>query len=179
MGLRSPIESLSHAVKILGRRQLQRWLQVLLFANQTATDFPSPLLQMAAARGKLLELLAEKSARDKHLHDRAFMTGILSLLDTLLEMPMSEVIGQIHLPDDVRAALLNRNGRLGRLLLIIEALERTDDAEVASLLADGDPCTTAELPLLQIAALSWSNRLGQTSERDEGRSARSSSRASR
>jgi EAL and modified HD-GYP domain-containing signal transduction protein len=178
MGLRSPIESLSHAVKILGRRQLQRWLQVLLFANQTATDFPSPLLQMAASRGRLLELLADKSVRDKHLHDRAFMTGILSLLDTLLEMPMSEVIGQIHLPDDVRAALLNRNGRLGRLLLIVEALERTDDAEVASLLADGDPCTTAELPLLQIAALSWSNRLGQTSERAQDRSARSSSRAS-
>ena len=73
---------------------------MLLFANQTATDFPSPLLQMAAARGRLLELLAENSARDKHLHDRAFMTGILSLLDTLLEMPMSEVIGQIHLPDE-------------------------------------------------------------------------------
>jgi c-di-GMP-related signal transduction protein len=179
MGLRSPIESLSHAVKILGRRQLQRWLQVLLFANQTAVDFPSPLLQMAAARGRLMELLADKSTRDNHLHDRAFMTGILSLLDTLLEMPMSEVIDQIHLPDDVRSALLQRNGRLGRLLLIVEALERTDDAEVASLLADGDPCTTDELPLLQIAALSWSNRLGQTSERDERRASRSSSRASR
>ncbi|HUO68204.1 MAG TPA: HDOD domain-containing protein [Gammaproteobacteria bacterium] len=179
MGLRSPIESLSHAVKILGRRQLQRWLQVLLFANQTATDFPSPLLQMAAARGKLLELLAERSSRDAHLHDRAFMTGILSLLDTLLEMPMSEVIGQIHLPDDVRAALLQRNGRLGRLLLIVEALERTDDAEVAALLAEGDPCTTDELPMLQIAALSWSNRLGQTGEGKEQRSTQSPSRAAR
>jgi c-di-GMP-related signal transduction protein len=179
MGLRSPIESLSHAVKILGRRQLQRWLQVLLFANQTATDFPSPLLQMAAARGKLLELLAERSSRDAHLHDRAFMTGILSLLDTLLEMPMSEVIGQIHLPDDVRAALLQRNGRLGRLLLIVEALERTDDVEVAALLAEGDPCTTDELPMLQIAALSWSNRLGQTPEKTEQKATRSPSRAAR
>ena len=100
------------------------------------------------------------------------MTGILSLLDTLLEMPMSDVIGQIHLPDDVRGALLQRNGRLGRLLLIVEALERNDDAEVASLLADGDPCTTDDLPLLQIAALSWSNRLGQTAERSEQRSAK-------
>jgi EAL and modified HD-GYP domain-containing signal transduction protein len=119
---------------------------------------------MAAGRGKLMELLAEKSSRDNHLHDRAFMTGILSLLDTLLEMPMTEVIGQLRLPDDVRSALVQRNGPLGRLLLIVEALERTDDAEVAALLADGDPCTTAELPALQIAALSWSNRLGQTSE---------------
>jgi EAL and modified HD-GYP domain-containing signal transduction protein len=179
MGLRAPIESLSHAVQILGRRQLQRWLQVLLFANQTATDFPSPLLQMAAARGKLMELLAEQRSRDIHLHDRAFMTGILSLLDTLLEMPMTEVIGQLHLPDDVRAALVQRNGRLGRLLLIVEALERTDDAEVAALLADGDPCSTRDLPKLQIAALGWSNRLGQPNEQDEPRAKKSSSRASR
>ena len=179
MGLRSPIESLSHAVQILGRRQLQRWLQVLLFANQTATDFPSPLLQMAAGRGKLLELLAEKSSRDGHLHDRAFMTGILSLLDTLLEMPMTEVIGQLRLPEDVRDALVQRNGRLGRLLLLVEALERADDAEVASLLADGDPCTPAELPQLQIAALSWSNRLGQTAEAGGEKKSRSQSRAAR
>jgi EAL and modified HD-GYP domain-containing signal transduction protein len=162
MGLRSPIQSLSHAVQILGRRQLQRWLQVLLFANQTATDFPSPLLQLAAGRGKLMELMTEKSSRDAHYQDQAFMTGILSLLDTLLEMPMTEVIGQLHLPDEVRAALVQRNGRLGRLLLIVEALERTDDAEVATLLADGDPCTTVDLPKLQIEALSWSNRLGQS-----------------
>ncbi|HUL82882.1 MAG TPA: EAL domain-containing protein [Gammaproteobacteria bacterium] len=166
MGLRSPIQSLSHAVQILGRRQLQRWLQVLLFANQTATDFPSPLLQLAAGRGKLMELMTEKSSRDAHYHDQAFMTGILSLLDTLLEMPMTEVIGQLHLPDEVRAALVQRNGRLGRLLLIVEALERTDDAEVATLLADGDPCTTVDLPKLQIEALSWSNRLGQSGESD-------------
>ena len=45
------------------------------------------------------------------------------------------------------------------------------------LLADGDPGMTDELPLLQIAALSWSNRLGQTSERDEHRSKKSASHA--
>jgi hypothetical protein len=47
------------------------------------------------------------------------------------------------------------------------------------LLADGDPGMTDELPLLQIAALSWSNRLGQPAEPDQDRSKRSASRASR
>jgi len=166
MGMRSPIQSLAHALVILGRRQLQRWLQVLLFAGQTTADFPSPLLQMAAARGKLMELLTEKRSRGNSLEDRAFMTGILSLLDTLLEMPMTEAIEQLSLPDDVRSALLQRNGPLGRLLLVIEALERTDDTEVAALLVDGDPCTTAELAQLQITALSWSNRLGQATQEE-------------
>ncbi len=66
-----------------------------------------------------------------------------------------------RLPDDVRAALLTRDGKLGHLLRVVEALERTDDAGVANLLAQGDPCPTSELPTLQIEALSWSNALGQ------------------
>lgn len=166
IGLRSPLQSLSHALVILGRRQLQRWLQVLLFAHQSAGDFPSPLLQMAAARGKLMELLAENGSSDQRWHDRAFMTGILSLLDALLEMPMADVIEQLRLPSDVRAALLDRTGALGHSLKLVEALERTDDAAVANLLAGGDPCSTAELPQLQIAALSWSNALGQRDRED-------------
>lgn len=159
-GVRTPLQSLSHALVVLGRRQLQRWLQVLLFAHQGTGDFPSPLLQMAAARGKLLELLAEQSSRDRGWQDRAFMTGILSLLDALFEMPMNDILEQISLPDDVRAALLSRSGKLGHLLRVVEALEQTDDTRVSELLATGDPCETSELPALQIAALSWSNALG-------------------
>jgi c-di-GMP-related signal transduction protein len=160
-GARGPIQSLSHALVILGRRQLQRWLQVLLFAHQSTGHFPSPLLQMAAARGKLMELLAERGSKDARWHDRAFMTGILSLLDALLETPMTEVIEQLRLPDDVRAALLERTGKLGHLLRVVESLERTDDSGVSALLAQGAPCTTGELPALQIEALSWSNALGK------------------
>jgi EAL and modified HD-GYP domain-containing signal transduction protein len=164
MGLKTSLRSLSHALTILGRRQLQRWLQMLLYAHQSTGDFPSPLLQLAAGRGKLMELLAQQQPSDQAYCDRAFMTGILSLLDTLLEMPMAEIVAALNLHDDVRRALLERGGELGHLLEIVEALERADDRNVATLLSDGDPCSTAELPALQIAALAWSNSIGQPSE---------------
>ena len=161
MGLKSKIQSLSHALVVLGTRQLQRWLQVLLFAHHSTGDFPSPLLTMAATRGKLLELLAEKESRDPGYRDRAFMTGILSLMDALLGTPMSEVVGQISLSDDVRDALLTRSGQLGELLAIVEALERNDHEAVAGLLGGGKPCTLAELPALQVAAMTWGNGIAQ------------------
>jgi EAL and modified HD-GYP domain-containing signal transduction protein len=160
IGARSPIQSLPHAIKILGRAQLQRWVQVLLFTSQGAANFQSPLLNLAAARGKFMELLAIRMD-DQRWADRAFMTGILSLLDTLLETSMGDVLAQLSLPDDVRAALLQRRGPLGQYLLVIEALERADGAEVARMLASGKPCTTAELAQLQITSLCWANRLGQ------------------
>jgi c-di-GMP-related signal transduction protein len=166
-GLRSPIQSLAHALKILGRRQLQRWLQLLLFAHDSSDRFPTPLLQLAAARGKLMELLAGRHSGDRRLQDRAFMTGILSLLDALLETPMSELIEHLQFPDDVREALLGRSGPLGHLLQVVEALERTDDAAVSALLAKGDPCEAGELPQLQIAALAWSTALGREREQED------------
>ncbi|MDH4166709.1 MAG: EAL domain-containing protein [Gammaproteobacteria bacterium] len=167
IGGRHEIRSLAHALVILGRRQLQRWLQVLLFAHGSAGDFPSPLLQMAAARGKFLELLSDHDRRPQDACDLAFMTGILSLLDTLLKMPMAEALGGISLPQDARDALLERKGRLGKMLLLAEALERSEDAQVSSLLDTHDLCSTAILPRLQIAALSWSAGLGTFAERSE------------
>jgi EAL and modified HD-GYP domain-containing signal transduction protein len=165
IGCHYEIRSLSHALVILGRRQLQRWLQVLLFAHHSTGDFPSPLLQMAAARGRLMELLSEQARKPQDACDLAFMTGILSLLDALLKMPMAEALGDISLPQVARDALLERKGPLGNMLLLAEALERSDDAQVSRLLDEHDLCTTAILPKLQIAALSWATGLGMSGQR--------------
>jgi len=59
-GLSTKITSLRHAITILGRRQLQRWLQLLVYTNpKGAGQGVNPLLQLAATRGRLMELLAE------------------------------------------------------------------------------------------------------------------------
>jgi c-di-GMP-related signal transduction protein len=155
MGLKRKIQSLSHALVVLGVRQLQRWLQVLLFAHHSTGEFPSPLLTMAATRGKLMELLSERESVDPGYRDRAFMTGILSLMDTLLGTPIGEVVVQLNLADDVRDALLSRTGRLGGLLKLVEAIERNEHDAVASCLAEGRPCSLAELPAIQVAAMTW------------------------
>jgi EAL and modified HD-GYP domain-containing signal transduction protein len=159
MGVGRRIGSLSHALVVVGRRQLRRWLQVLMFACDDQTRFAGPLLQMATARGKLLELLAQRQSADAAFADRAFMTGILSLLDALLEVPMDEVIAQMTLADDVALALVERSGRLGRLLQVAEALERSDLSNIAPLVDSEIGCSMGELLEQQIAALTWSNAI--------------------
>lgn len=161
MGLRSPVQSLAHALVVLGRRQLQRWVQVLLFAHHGAGDFPSPLLTMAATRGRLMELLSEQAGFDGVGRDRAFMTGLLSLLDTLLGEVLADVIAPLGLPDEVVSALLHRQGRLGDLLRLVEALEAGDDGEATALLAANRTCAVAELPALQVAAMAWANDIAR------------------
>ena len=98
MGLSTTVNSIKRAIMILGRKQLQRWVQILLYAAKKNSDSGSDaLMQTATVRGKLLELIAARDRpHDKNHQDRAFMVGILSLLDSLLGMKMEDQIGRAH-----------------------------------------------------------------------------------
>lgn len=129
------ITSLRHAITVLGRRQLQRWLQLLLFASNSAHGTASPLLQLAATRGRLMESLAEVlEAGNPALSDRAFMVGIMSLMPALVGQAMADIVRPLGLLPEVQAALCEGNGRLGHMLKLTEASEQGDPAELGSAL---------------------------------------------
>ena len=121
-GVRQKITSVRHAITVLGRRQLQRWLQLLVYADASPNGpLASPLMQLAATRGRFLELLAgDLMGSDRNLVDRAFMTGIMSLMPALLHVPIGEVMKGLNVANDVREALETRRGVLGRMLQLAE-----------------------------------------------------------
>ena len=118
--LSTQITSFHQAINLLGRRQLQRWLQLLLYARQQADGLPNLLLPLAARRGAQLEALCKESGGERDACDLAFMTGVFSLLDRLLQMPMEEIVADLHLPQHVSDALLARSGQFGQWLRLTE-----------------------------------------------------------
>jgi EAL and modified HD-GYP domain-containing signal transduction protein len=92
------ITSFGQAISRLGRRQLQRWLQLLLYARQHPDSPPNLMLPVAALRGAALEALCKRDGGDRDEQDLAFMAGVFSLLD-----------------------LLRREGQLGQRLRLAEA----------------------------------------------------------
>lgn len=119
--LSTPITSFGQAINLLGRRQLQRWLQLLLYARQEADGMANPLLPLAALRAAQLEMLAKQQGGERDDQDLAFMTGVFSLLDVLFDMPMSDIVGALKLDPAAADALLARGGRLGHQLRLIES----------------------------------------------------------
>jgi EAL and modified HD-GYP domain-containing signal transduction protein len=129
-GLQQPISSLAHAITVLGRRQLKRWLQLLLYANlDDRRGAANPLLQLAAYRGDLLECLLPAS------DDTPYMVGIFSLLDRLLPMSMADIVNHLPLGQPARAALAARSGALGQLLSALDAADTGQIGDAASRLA--------------------------------------------
>jgi EAL and modified HD-GYP domain-containing signal transduction protein len=158
---RQCVTSLRHALILLGRRQLKVWLQLLLYtADRGNRSLSSPLLQLAAVRGKLMELIAARqSGPQGAFQDLAFMTGILSLMDVVFEMPQDEIVRELNLPAPVKDALLGRNGDLGQLLTLTEQLEQDDGDAVASSLHRIDGVDADDLVELQCGAFEWANQL--------------------
>jgi EAL and modified HD-GYP domain-containing signal transduction protein len=162
MGITKSIHSLSEALVVLGRRQLQRWLHIQLYiGSHSSPHFVSPLLSLASTRGKLLELVAAKlEPVNKNIADTAFTVGVLSLLDALFGQPMKKILDQIVLGEDVSNALLYRSGFYGDLLKLSEYIEKPSEASQLLeplLLKLGLP--VEELYPLQLEAFEWSNSL--------------------
>lgn len=161
MGLRSPVSSLRQALVVLGRSQLQRWIQLLIYTVNDSSNPSSPLLQLAANRGRLIELLARtQRPGNSDYHDRAFMVGLLSLLDILLGMPMPEILDQISINAEVKVALLGNGGSLGQLLTLAERIERGNFDAAESIMAEAD-ISLAVLTVAQLDAFHWVDSLSQ------------------
>jgi len=162
-GVPQKINSIKHAIMILGRKQLQRWIQLLLYtANQSDDSMSNALMQTAAARGKLMELVATaERPHDKNHQERAFMVGILSLLDVLLGIEMQQIVDKLGIPDDMSQALLARDGRLGQELKLIEANEKGEVVAIQSILTELGFLSLNELADIEIQAIGWANRIGE------------------
>lgn len=160
-GLTQKVGSIRQAVMVLGYQQLQRWLQLLMYAaNSKGEGTANALLQTAAIRGRLMELIATMDRpHDKSYQDRAFMTGIMSLLDVLLGMDIREVIDKLEMPEEMTRALLKREGRLGQQLLLVEAGEKNDRAEADKVIADLGFMDAIALAQAELAALEWAGQI--------------------
>lgn len=161
-GLTTKITSLKHGLTVVGRRPLVRWVQLLLYASTKGDDMVSPLMQLAATRGRFMELVAQQERpSDVDYADRAFLVGMMSLLDTLLGEPLGEILQRISLHEEVEGALLERNGDLGALLSLCESIE-TDNTEQLQRTLNAHPgVSMQELGKAQLKALGWANEISR------------------
>ncbi|MFZ6861266.1 EAL and HDOD domain-containing protein [Undibacterium sp. Ji67W] len=154
-GLRTEIQSLKHAVQMLGYSPLYRWLTVLL-ATASTSGYSPVLLETAIVRGRFAEVLGQMKM-SKAEAENLFVAGMFSLLDRLLGLPMQEVLSTIQLPDVVTEALISRGGIYGPYLALAEACEL--NSMLVGSLAESVKISAEDVNAAHLASLVWAKNV--------------------
>ena len=154
-GLRTEVQSLKHAVQMLGYSPLYRWLTVLL-ATASTSGYSPVLLETAIVRGRFAEILGQMKM-SKVEAENLFVAGMFSLLDRLLGLPMQEVLASIQLPEVVTEALISRSGLYGPYLALAEACEL--NSSLVGSLAESVKISSEDLNAAHLAALVWAKNI--------------------
>lgn len=158
LGLSREIQSIVQALTVLGYDQLYRWLTLLLFSAGHSGPRDQALLQVALVRGRMTELLGPRGIAGVE-EGALFITGVFSMLESLLGVPLGEALSQIRLAPAVTAALVDRSGLYAPYLQLAIACETGNRAQLGSLLEecnlDAEAVNRAHLD-----ALLWAESLG-------------------
>jgi c-di-GMP-related signal transduction protein len=130
-GFANEIHSVRHALSILGEREVRRWIRLVatLGAGQGKS---SELVLSAMVRARFCELVSPKIP---HGDSDLFLMGMLSMMDVILEIPMSQVLDNVPIDQESKAVLLGGASRLRpfyQLMLAQESGEWKTASELAA-----------------------------------------------
>ena len=131
-GLSMKIESIRHAVTLLGINRMRYWLRMIVLSDLTGDTKPKELFLLALSRGRFLEELAREENTITH-PDHMFLFGILSLVDVMLEMPFARILPHLPLSDGFKAGYSDHLSPMGLYLNLAIALERGNIGNIMEL----------------------------------------------
>ncbi len=157
-GGRQTIESIRQAIVVLGQKQLLRWVQLLLYTSPDGKLGGTLMLQVAN-RARLMELIAKQiNSYQPNFSEQAFMAGMLSLADAVMQIPLEEVLQQIRLSEDIEVAVLKHEGILGELLELAIKIENADfkaaEEDIEKL-----GISASDLLTIQLETMQWANQV--------------------
>ena len=129
---RTEISTIKQALVTLGAGELKRFLG-LMFATNVNPDKPSELITSAMIRAKFCELVAEdiNASVDTSI---AFLTGLLSLIDAILDESIETVLEKLPLAEEIKSALLTQKGVLAALIKLVDLIEHAQWQQLAAVM---------------------------------------------
>ena len=149
------VESIRHAIQLVGRDILYRWISLLLASSLATSAMHSrELLQATLVRARFMESMGRGARADE---GSLFLVGLFSNMDVLLQVPLPDLLARVRFTEDVQGALLRRTSSPYLAWLeLAEAYEEGQWDVVAELTAEtGAP--SRKIPELYMRSLQWAS----------------------
>jgi len=121
----------------IGKKSLLQWLMLIVYSKsgRTGDNNINPSSIIVQNRIDIMLGILKRMAReDQEMIDRVRFTALLSLLETVFEMPLELILNELDVEDVIKNALLDQTGELGKLYSLTLALEKADNEKAKRLL---------------------------------------------
>lgn len=153
------ISSIRQAIILLGLIEIQRWIYVLAIRDLTgsAGQISDEVIKLCLTRAKMCELISTK-LMDEAVPSSFFLTGMFSLMESIIGQPIEKVLKDMPLQDDICDALRGKKNNLKKVLELVTAIEKADWEKAGSLDLDIN-MTQNEYNHFYIQACQWAEGL--------------------
>jgi c-di-GMP-related signal transduction protein len=151
-GFRQKVYSIRHALVLLGKRQVEQWISLLIL-RELGRDRPEEIVVLSIMRAKFGEILVQKMNLQK-LSSNAFIMGMFSLLDSLLNRPMKDILKELPIAMEVKNALLGADNQLGNIYDLMLSYEKGEWSNFSHY-AGKCNIREEEVPDLYLQSLQW------------------------
>ncbi len=127
-GVRNRINSIRQALLLLGQAEIKKWLSLITLAGM-GTDKPGQLVVHTITRAKFCESLAPHAGLQRRADD-LFLVGMLSLMDAFLDRPISDLLLEVPIDDEIKGAILEKGNRMGEVYDYVLSYEIGDWARL-------------------------------------------------
>lgn len=128
MSRNSEITSIRHAAAMLGQKELKKWINTVV-TNQLCADKPNEITRVSLLRAKFAENIApvfDLAGQSQEL----FLMGLFSVIDIILDMPMSEALKKVKVPKQIEKALIEGQGEFADVLTFLTSYEAANWGEI-------------------------------------------------
>ncbi|QOL26326.1 HDOD domain-containing protein [Thalassotalea sp. LPB0316] len=121
-GRNQEITSLKHALIYIGEAELKKFIALLALSDLNE-DQPSETLRMSLTRAKFCEQISNLR-QDEENPPKAFLTGMLSMIDGILNSELDSVLEILPIHPEIKAALKGKKNNLFGYLLLARKSEK-------------------------------------------------------
>jgi EAL and modified HD-GYP domain-containing signal transduction protein len=132
-GFSIKITSIRHAILLLGSKRLGYWLRMVVTSDLMGKNKTPELYRMALTRGRILEELCKDGQIQVASSETMFLFGMLSLIESMLGVPLANILEELPLSEDLKAGYLDEDSTYAKHLELVSAIENVDAARIESL----------------------------------------------
>ncbi|WP_446899006.1 EAL and HDOD domain-containing protein [Clostridium sp. LBM24168] len=150
------IISIRQAITLLGERDIKKWIYFVCM-KPICNDRPSIIMIESLLRAEFSELLAKKSKKSSQYQFNAYLTGIMSLMDVILQKPLYEILDELMVPQEVKYALLGRKENYYSKILDIAIAYQRGEWERSIIMAAYLDLDKEDLAISYLKTIKWLN----------------------